>query len=305
MQIKPPVHQALMTAGAVSALAAFAVTAQPRQASAQAGALDTAAIERAIGKAGQLTADVYKVTFPRSDLHVTRDAVAIKPGLALTGWAAFKAVGSEAVTHGDLALKEGERVLDWARTIVADARAAGAPAPAVVLPPKVYGPEDRGVRAQVLVELAQVRLDAHRQLGHADVLADAQHGLLGEFADLDVPDDLLFHRMPPSASIAAHFRQRDRRWSRLLSVTFPTAASGIGTLDTSAGLSNVRSLRSIPDVVSTGAAGATSGRRRAAMRTEGFRMRFQPTASAAPRTTARAPLLLLCATAARQITGSF
>lgn len=108
MQIKPPVHQALMTAAAVLALAAFALTAQPRQASAQAGALDTAAIERAIGKAGQLTGDVYKVTFPRSDLHLTRDAVAIKPGLALTGWAAFKAVGSEAVTHGDLALKEGE-----------------------------------------------------------------------------------------------------------------------------------------------------------------------------------------------------
>jgi hypothetical protein len=70
--------------------------------------LDTAAIQQGIGKAGQLSGDVYKVTFPRSDLHVTRDAVVIKPGLALTGWAAFKAVGSEAVTHGDLALLEGE-----------------------------------------------------------------------------------------------------------------------------------------------------------------------------------------------------
>lgn len=71
---------------------------------AQPGALDTAAIQQAIGRAGQLSGEVYKVTFPRWDLHVVADGVAIKPGLALTGWAAFKAVGADAVTHGDLAL---------------------------------------------------------------------------------------------------------------------------------------------------------------------------------------------------------
>lgn len=70
--------------------------------------LDTAAIERAIGRAGQLTGDVYKVTFPRSDLRVSVNGVPIQPGLALTGWAAFEAVGAEAVTHGDLAVAEGE-----------------------------------------------------------------------------------------------------------------------------------------------------------------------------------------------------
>ncbi len=80
----------------------------PERALAQPGTLDTAAIQQAIGKSGQLSGDVYKVTFPRWDLRVVADGVAIKPGLALTGWAAFKAVDAEAVTHGDLALRESE-----------------------------------------------------------------------------------------------------------------------------------------------------------------------------------------------------
>jgi hypothetical protein len=108
MQIKPPIQQTLITAAAVTALTVFTLAVLPRHSSAQAGALDTAAIDRATGKTGQLAGEVYKVTFPRSDLHVTRDGVIIKPGLALTGWAAFKAVGSEAVVHGDLAVKEAE-----------------------------------------------------------------------------------------------------------------------------------------------------------------------------------------------------
>jgi hypothetical protein len=88
--------------------AAVALTAAiPLSSTAQSG-LDTAGIDRALGKTGQATGDVYKVTFPRSDLHVTVNGLAIRPGLALTGWAAFEAVGTEAVTHGDLALAEAE-----------------------------------------------------------------------------------------------------------------------------------------------------------------------------------------------------
>jgi hypothetical protein len=88
--------------------------------SAQAPTLDTAAIERAIGRGGQLSGDVYKVTFPRSDLRVTINGIVIKPGLALTGWAAFKAVGSDAVSDGDLALSDTE-----VNPIVAKLRAEG------------------------------------------------------------------------------------------------------------------------------------------------------------------------------------
>jgi Domain of Unknown Function (DUF1259) len=67
--------------------------------------LDTAAIDKAIGKPGQaMPGDVYRIAFPRSDLNVTVGSVKVKPGLALGGWAAFKANGSGAVAHGDLVL---------------------------------------------------------------------------------------------------------------------------------------------------------------------------------------------------------
>src|SRR5512139_2652076 len=102
MTIKPPLHLTL------SAASVLLFVAAPPAGGAQPAPLDTAAIDRAIGKTGQPSGEVYKVTFPRWDLHVTVDGLAIKPGLALTGWAAFKAVDAEAVTHGDLALTETE-----------------------------------------------------------------------------------------------------------------------------------------------------------------------------------------------------
>ena len=69
--------------------------------------LDTAAIDRALAP-GTLQGDVYRVGLPRTDLRVTVDGVAIKPGLALGSWAAFKRVGTDAVVHGDLVLTESE-----------------------------------------------------------------------------------------------------------------------------------------------------------------------------------------------------
>ena len=70
--------------------------------------LDTAAIERTFGKPGQINGDVYRMSFPRSDLNVSVGTVKVKPGLALGSWAAFKANGAEAVAHGDLVLLEPE-----------------------------------------------------------------------------------------------------------------------------------------------------------------------------------------------------
>ena len=69
--------------------------------------LDTAAIDRALAS-GQMQGDVYRVGLPRTDLRVTVDGIAIKPGLALGSWAAFKRVGTDAVVHGDLVLTESE-----------------------------------------------------------------------------------------------------------------------------------------------------------------------------------------------------
>ena len=71
--------------------------------------LDTAAIDRAIGKSGQAMAgDVYRIAFPRSDLAGTVVAVKVKAGFALGSGAAFKAAGTGAVAHGDLVLTDTE-----------------------------------------------------------------------------------------------------------------------------------------------------------------------------------------------------
>jgi hypothetical protein len=65
-------------------------------------------VEKIIGKTGKLQGDVFKVTFPRSDLNVKVDGVKIEPALALTGWIAFKKMGSDAMLMGDLVLLEAE-----------------------------------------------------------------------------------------------------------------------------------------------------------------------------------------------------
>ncbi|MEO7860248.1 MAG: DUF1259 domain-containing protein [Nitrospirales bacterium] len=72
------------------------------------GTFETSAIERAIGKAGEMKDDVYKVSLPRTDLTVSIKGVKIKPGLALGSWVAFKKVGALAVIDGDLVLTEDE-----------------------------------------------------------------------------------------------------------------------------------------------------------------------------------------------------
>jgi hypothetical protein len=68
----------------------------------------TATIDQALGRSGQKTGDVYRVSFPRTDLHVSVHGVAIKPGLALGSWAAFLGSDDDAMVMGDLVLLEGE-----------------------------------------------------------------------------------------------------------------------------------------------------------------------------------------------------
>ena len=70
--------------------------------------LDTAKIDQVLGRSGQKTGDVYKVGFPRTDLHVVVDGVAIKPGLALGSWAAFTGTGDNVTVMGDLVLLQDE-----------------------------------------------------------------------------------------------------------------------------------------------------------------------------------------------------
>jgi hypothetical protein len=70
--------------------------------------LDTAKIDEALGRSGQMIGDVYKVGFPRTDLRVLVEGVAIKPGLALGSWAAFRGTDENAMVMGDLVLLEEE-----------------------------------------------------------------------------------------------------------------------------------------------------------------------------------------------------
>src|SRR6202045_3537779 len=70
--------------------------------------LDIAKIGQALGRSGQMIGDVYKVGFPRTDLHVSVHGLAIKPGLALGSWAAFIGTDENAAVMGDLVLLEDE-----------------------------------------------------------------------------------------------------------------------------------------------------------------------------------------------------
>jgi hypothetical protein len=70
--------------------------------------LNTATIDEVLGRSGQRLGDVYKVGFPRTDLHVSVHGLAIKPGLALGSWAAFTGTDDNAMVMGDLVLLEDE-----------------------------------------------------------------------------------------------------------------------------------------------------------------------------------------------------
>jgi hypothetical protein len=89
-----------MLAGVMGA-AQFTVPAQGEDANWQ-------AIDQTLGRKAAVTDDVHRYGFPRSDLSVTLDGVAIKPALALGGWVAFKPAHGGAMVMGDLVLLETE-----------------------------------------------------------------------------------------------------------------------------------------------------------------------------------------------------
>ena len=84
-----------------------AIFASTSMASAQ--AIDWQKIDDAFGrKPAAVAGDVHRYGFPRMDLNVTLDGVAIKPALALGGWVAFKPMGRDVMVMGDLVLLETE-----------------------------------------------------------------------------------------------------------------------------------------------------------------------------------------------------
>ena len=66
-------------------------------------------VGQALGKSGGVQAGgVYRVGFPRTDLKVSLDGLALRPGFALGGWVAFQPMGAEAMVMGDLVLTQDE-----------------------------------------------------------------------------------------------------------------------------------------------------------------------------------------------------
>jgi len=66
-------------------------------------------VETSFGRSGKLQPDgAFKFSMPRKDLNVTVAGTAIKPGLALGSWVAFKGDGGNSMAMGDLVLIESE-----------------------------------------------------------------------------------------------------------------------------------------------------------------------------------------------------
>lgn len=67
-------------------------------------------IERLTGAKGKLDEkeNVFKVSFPRSDIQVTARGVKITPSMGLTPWAAFKMMDDHTMVMGDLVLLESQ-----------------------------------------------------------------------------------------------------------------------------------------------------------------------------------------------------
>ena len=77
--------------------------------SAVAADIDWSKVDQALGKKGSdQPGGVHKYGLPRSDLHITVDAVAIKPSLALGSWLAFQPSRDGAMFMGDLVLSDTE-----------------------------------------------------------------------------------------------------------------------------------------------------------------------------------------------------
>lgn len=72
------------------------------------GQVDSAALEKAFGKKGTVQGNVYRVTFPRSDLKVTVDGFSVAPGLALTSWVAIHKMGQSSMMMGDFVMLDTE-----------------------------------------------------------------------------------------------------------------------------------------------------------------------------------------------------
>lgn len=104
MQLRTICHAAFLLAAVLGPASFAAQLVAP----AQAEDVNWQAIDQTLGRKAAVSDDVHRYGFPRSDLSVTLDGVAIKPALALGGWVAFKPAHGGAMVMGDLVLLETE-----------------------------------------------------------------------------------------------------------------------------------------------------------------------------------------------------
>jgi hypothetical protein len=72
------------------------------------GSSNWQAVEKTLGRPGVEQGDMFKITFPRTDLNVTVNGIPIEPGLALASWFAFKPMPKGTMVMGDMALLDEE-----------------------------------------------------------------------------------------------------------------------------------------------------------------------------------------------------
>ena len=83
-----------------------ATTAAP--AATAALSMDTAALSKIIGAAGEQNGPVYKITIGRTDLNVREHGAAINARMGLNTWAAFAGSDADAIVAGDVAMLDRE-----------------------------------------------------------------------------------------------------------------------------------------------------------------------------------------------------
>jgi hypothetical protein len=70
--------------------------------------IDSTALDNVFGKKGTVTGNVYKISYPRSDLKVKVGDFSVAPGLALGTWVGIIKMGDHAMMMGDLVLPDTE-----------------------------------------------------------------------------------------------------------------------------------------------------------------------------------------------------
>lgn len=70
--------------------------------------IDSTALNNIFGRKGTVTGNVYKISFPRSDLKVKVGDFAVAPGLALGTWVGIIKMDNQAMMMGDLVLLDTE-----------------------------------------------------------------------------------------------------------------------------------------------------------------------------------------------------